>query len=66
MSESVAKMNFECPVCGCNKYEEIKQVARGMGSPLIGGPPLPMITVGYECTQCSVTFSDPEKFSKKG
>ena len=62
MSEK--QTGFKCRVCGGNEYEIIERGGSDLGSSLIGGPPLPMITVGYECKHCSVTFRDPVKFSE--
>ena len=53
------KPKFECPICGCNKYNPI------IKSNNIYGPGGRSWIDHCICEGCSVVFKDPEKFTKK-
>lgn len=47
---------FECPICGSNAYDTVYDTSNAVfGSD--------SIVLYYECSQCSVLFADPKKFT---
>lgn len=55
--EEVEKFDFTCRICGGKNFDPITRFSLHS---VIGGP---AEVLGYECTKCSVTFTDPRKFS---
>lgn len=47
---------FECPICGSNAYDTVFATSNaGFGSH--------SVALYCECNQCSVLFTDPQKFT---
>ena len=61
--------DWVCPICGHNLYEEIfgdnfvtevETSAEGH----VTGTQEGAVSLGFECTCCTVTFGDPRKFNR--
>lgn len=47
---------FKCPICGSNAYDTVYDTSNAVfGSA--------SVALYYECSQCSVLFTDPKKFT---
>ena len=55
-TQSSEPILFECPICGSNAYDTVYDTSNAMFG-------RSSVALYYECSQCSVMFTDPKKFT---